>query len=268
MAYVYRHIRLDKNEPFYIGIGNDLTYSRANTISGRNPIWNRIVDKTDFEVEILFDDLTWDEACEKEIEFIALYGRKIDGGTLSNITKGGDGKLGVKPKNAWSKGHTPFMKGRTVPKEQVEKLASINRGRTPWNKGVPYKKESLEKQLKTKSANGTILKGEKHPMFGKTHSDELKDRWKVTRKGIMPPNAGLKWGDGIVVTQKMLNAQKGRRQKVYQYDLSEKLLNEFESIVEAEKITKVGKGNISHCLKGNRKTSGGFIWKNSPLDEA
>lgn len=23
MAYVYRHIRLDKNEPFYIGIGKD-----------------------------------------------------------------------------------------------------------------------------------------------------------------------------------------------------------------------------------------------------
>jgi len=23
MAYLYRHIRLDNNEPFYIGIGND-----------------------------------------------------------------------------------------------------------------------------------------------------------------------------------------------------------------------------------------------------
>ena len=30
MAYVYRHIRLDKNEPFYIGIGSDKTYKRAN----------------------------------------------------------------------------------------------------------------------------------------------------------------------------------------------------------------------------------------------
>lgn len=28
MAYLYRHIRLDKNEPFYIGIGSDSNYNR------------------------------------------------------------------------------------------------------------------------------------------------------------------------------------------------------------------------------------------------
>jgi hypothetical protein len=27
--YVYRHIRLDKNEPFYIGIKNKKNYARA-----------------------------------------------------------------------------------------------------------------------------------------------------------------------------------------------------------------------------------------------
>lgn len=33
MAYVYRHIRLDKNEVFYIGIGTDTkNYKRANGI--------------------------------------------------------------------------------------------------------------------------------------------------------------------------------------------------------------------------------------------
>ena len=30
MAYLYRHIRLDKNEPFYIGIGSDTNFKRAN----------------------------------------------------------------------------------------------------------------------------------------------------------------------------------------------------------------------------------------------
>ena len=29
MAYVYRHIRLDKNQPFYIGVGTCDTYERA-----------------------------------------------------------------------------------------------------------------------------------------------------------------------------------------------------------------------------------------------
>jgi hypothetical protein len=93
MAYVYRHIRVDKNEPFYIGISK--RKRRAADISDRNnKIWRRIVAKTDYEVEVLFDDLTWDEAKEKEREFIGLYGR-IDLGTgiLANMTNGGDGRL-------------------------------------------------------------------------------------------------------------------------------------------------------------------------------
>lgn len=45
MAYVYRHIRLDKNEPFYIGIGSNETYKRANTIKDRNKIWYDIAAK-------------------------------------------------------------------------------------------------------------------------------------------------------------------------------------------------------------------------------
>ena len=55
MAYVYRHIRLDKNEPFYIGIGSDSDYKRANELRNarRNPIWHKIACKTEIEVEIV-----------------------------------------------------------------------------------------------------------------------------------------------------------------------------------------------------------------------
>ena len=57
MAYVYRHIRLDTNQPFYIGIGidNKSKYHRANTHHGRNNYWKNIVKKTDYAVEILFE---------------------------------------------------------------------------------------------------------------------------------------------------------------------------------------------------------------------
>lgn len=92
--YVYRHIRLDKNEPFYIGIGNKSNYSRAyeNHSSKRNKIWNDIVLKSLYEVEIIFDGLTKEEASEKEKEFIQLYGRKdLNNGLLCNLTDGGDG---------------------------------------------------------------------------------------------------------------------------------------------------------------------------------
>jgi hypothetical protein len=95
MAYIYRHIRLDKNEPFYIGIGSDKKYQRANSSLSRNSIWKNIVKNTDFRVEIMIDEISYEFAKEKEIEFIEIYKRKEDGGTLCNITKGGDGVLGL-----------------------------------------------------------------------------------------------------------------------------------------------------------------------------
>ena len=94
MAILYRHIRLDKNEPFYIGIGIDMKRAYEKYKS-RNSFWKSIINKTDYRVDILFDDLTWEEACEKEKEFIKLYGRRDLGtGTLINLTDGGDGAGG------------------------------------------------------------------------------------------------------------------------------------------------------------------------------
>ena len=94
MAYVYRHIRLDKNEPFYIGIGNDLTNKRANEKARRNDLWKKITSKSKYYVEILFDNITYEEAKIKEIEFIKLYGRiDLNNGVLANLTSGGDGSV-------------------------------------------------------------------------------------------------------------------------------------------------------------------------------
>ena len=95
-CYVYRHVRLDKNEPFYIGVGTGRNYKRARKRgTQRNDIWNRIVAKTPYEIHILMDNLTWLQACEKEKEFILLYGRKDLGtGPLLNLTEGGDGRFG------------------------------------------------------------------------------------------------------------------------------------------------------------------------------
>lgn len=54
--YLYRHIRPDKDEPFYIGVGTksekDMTaktittyYERAYSIHSHNKIWQDIVNK-------------------------------------------------------------------------------------------------------------------------------------------------------------------------------------------------------------------------------
>lgn len=49
--------------------------------------------------------------------------------------------------------------------------------------------------------------------------------------------------------------------KVCQYDINGILLNIYESIREAEKITNVDHSMISRCCKNKQKTAGGYIWK-------
>jgi hypothetical protein len=89
--YLYRHVRLDKNEPFYIGIGSG---KRAWNNDRRSNWWKGIA-KHGYDIDIMLDDLTWEQACNKEKEFIKLYGRTdLNKGILVNMTDGGDGATG------------------------------------------------------------------------------------------------------------------------------------------------------------------------------
>lgn len=69
-------------------------YDRAFNKSNRSDFWKRIVAKTPYEVEIIIDNLSQSASIEKEIEFIKLYGRAKNGGTLCNLTDGGEFFLG------------------------------------------------------------------------------------------------------------------------------------------------------------------------------
>lgn len=101
--YVYRHVRVDKKEVFYIGIGTKyrknykcLTseYNRAYA-KYRSSAWKRIVNKTEYAIEIIFESNCRNEILNKEIEFIKIYGRRdLNKGTLVNHTDGGSGIKG------------------------------------------------------------------------------------------------------------------------------------------------------------------------------
>lgn len=91
--FVYRHKRLDTNQIFYIGIGTSVDknthkgiYHRAYAKSKRNIVWKRIVAKTNYEVEIIYETYDIEEVQEKEREFIKLYKD-----TVCNMTEGGLG---------------------------------------------------------------------------------------------------------------------------------------------------------------------------------
>lgn len=101
MHYLYRHIRLDTNQVFYIGLGTKtrqdmfLTvkseFYRAYDFKKRNIVWKRIAAKTDIRVEILFESDNLSFIQQKEKEFISMYGRLVDQtGLLANLAEGGD----------------------------------------------------------------------------------------------------------------------------------------------------------------------------------
>lgn len=101
--YLYRHIRLDKNEPFYIGVGTAnidrktfRSYYHRAFQKNRNNIWKAIYCKTAIRVEILFESDDYKKILEKEKFFISLYGQiNNNTGILANISSGGEGVLGV-----------------------------------------------------------------------------------------------------------------------------------------------------------------------------
>lgn len=146
LPILYRHIRQDKNEPFYIGIGE--SEDRAYQIKGRTRAWKNIAKKG-YNVEVLFDNLTWEEACEKEVEFIALYGRRDKKtGTLVNMTDGGEGTVGYR---------------HTVKTKEKCRIAALGSNNAWYGKKRPEHSEKI--QGENNPCFGRI--GDKHPLFGK-----------------------------------------------------------------------------------------------------
>jgi hypothetical protein len=85
---------MDSGLPFYIGIGK--TIRRVKSKRSRNKYWRHIVNKYGYNVEILHTNISWEEACELEKEYIKQYGRSDLGlGPLVNMTDGGEGLTNI-----------------------------------------------------------------------------------------------------------------------------------------------------------------------------
>ena len=167
MAYVYKHIRKDKNVVFYVGMGTDDSYSRARTKHSRNRHWKRIVAKTEYEVEIIESNLTKEEAYEKEIWYIKFYGRRdMKTGTLVNLTGGGGGFLDIseETKQHFRDLYTGISLAERLGEERAKE---IGKKISEANKG-----KSKPKQSATMKGR---YKGKENPMFGKLHTEEFKE---------------------------------------------------------------------------------------------
>jgi len=142
----------DNNKIFYVGLG---TRNRANLRCRRNPYCTNKRVKAErnntFEIRILFSNLTLEEACQKEIELIDLYGRlDLETGCLTNMTNGGEGTTGL----------------------------------IAWNKGIPRTEQTKEKISKANSGENSYhfgKTGSNSVRYGATHSQGTKDQMSKSR---------------------------------------------------------------------------------------
>jgi len=203
--YLYRHVRFDKNEVFYIGIGtkpknytnHKLEYGRAYSQFSRSKFWKSVVLKTDYRVDILFESNNINEIKLKETEFINLYGRKnLNEGTLVNLTDGGElnNRRKVTPETRLLIGK--MHKGKTLSPETKQKLREANLG----------KKVSEETKIKIGNAGkGRKLSEDAKSRIGKAakerkadeklNSPEISLKSKMTRRNKLPKVVYLKTGE-------------------------------------------------------------------------
>ena len=164
--YLYRHIRLDKKIPFYIGIGTKrlkpfysykAEYDRAYSKGSRNKYWVNIVSITSYEVEILFESNCRKEIEKKEIEFINLHKN-----TLVNMTDGGEGTNSLEP---WNKGLN-MWKDRIHPNlgKKLSKKICERKSIAMKNSDKNLKDKKLPKWWKDKISENT--KGKKNSLCG------------------------------------------------------------------------------------------------------
>lgn len=186
--YVYQHIREDKMEVFYVGIGTrtrqDLrcnTYGRAYARHVDNSIWMKIIKKTRIGIQILFEFNTRKEAQDKEVELIAKYGRKFNNtGILANFTLGGE-----------------FNKGYKHSEETKRKISEKARRKRGYS-NVVYTKELRQKmsKIQTELANTPERLEYRRQLaigntyhLGKKHSEESKQKMRESALNRKTMNA-------------------------------------------------------------------------------
>ena len=135
--YVYEHLKPNTGEVFYIGKGSK---NRAYQTRSRNNHWTNIVNKYGLEVNIIYNNLTNQEAGQKEIDLIEFYG--LD--NLCNMTQGGDGCVSLKQESKDKISNS--LKGKIQSQESKDKR-SASLKKTWQNPALRELKSNQSKEL-------------------------------------------------------------------------------------------------------------------------
>lgn len=259
MGYcVYKHTSPSKK--VYVGITSLNPLIRWQNGGGyrSNNYFTKAILKygwDNFKHEILFENLTKEEAEQKEIELIKLY-KSNDKNFGYNIAKGGNsvGKHSEETKMKISASTTGVLNhnyGKKLSDEHRKKLLESHTNK----KYTPEHRKKISEALKSPS---NTWRGKHHTeeaiekirlnSIGKHHTEETKIKIGLASK-----------------SRKHSEETKKRISKLKEKPI--KQLNDdgvvmiFNSAREAYKLTGVHFSKISAVCNGKRKHAGGFVWE-------
>lgn len=233
---VYKHTF--PNNKIYIGITSvDVKKRWANGrgYKDRNLV-GKAINKYGWENvkhEILFENLSKEKAELKEIELIKKY-KSNNRHFGYNVQNGGNsrGKLSQNEIERIRKraiGNQIWL-GKHHTEETKQKLREIHTG-------MKMSKESIEKRVQK-------MRGRK---LSESH-----------RIALLMANIGKPCSKEKAEKISLSNKD---RNPVTMFDLNQKPVKTFHSILRASKETGVDNSSISRCCKGLQKTAGGYYWK-------
>ena len=121
--------------------------------------------------------------------------------------------------------------------------------------GVP----SEDARRKMSNAHKGLCAGEKHPMFGKHHSDETKQKISKSHKGKPAHNKGKPMSEKQKKKLREANTNGKLSKRVLQFTLDGEFVREWISVAECGR-NGFNSGYIAACCRGKRKSAYGYKW--------